>query len=474
MGIIKVNGGSLYQWDTDRSVEITPWKNYTVDEVHFGNPNGATTFVVEPTIENDEVIAHIPNILLQAAINIRVFAVMHTDNGERTVTDCTLGVIARQKPSDYVYTETEVLNYTTLEKRIKELEENGTGGDGKTVMVEFTPTDNDAVLTPSHTSQQIYNFIRNGYQVMAKVDIDAVGVSMIFLPAFANADNVMFVSEFPGDSSDHDVLYSVLSVSGNNALMFDQVTIKEMTGATDQTDGTAGLIPAPVKGQQNRVLFGDAMWKTAYTADQVDALLNKKANKVLVVTATENEDGSITADVNSADIVAYVNGGGESVMKMEDAVLPLIMSEVVSNTAIATYGMTMLAMDGNATPMTVLATVDGTRVTLETFFYDPAEHGFIKADKITESVNYALAQAKESGEFDGEPGQPGTTPHIGANGNWYIGGTDTSVKAKGEPGAKGDPGSDYVLTAEDKTEIAQEAAGLIDTALLSIIGEVSA
>ena len=42
-------------------------------------------------------------------------------------------------------------------------------------------------------------------------------------------------------------------------------------------------------------------------------------------------------------------------------------------------------------------------------------------------------------------GTDGTTPHIGANGNWYIGDTDTGVKAAG---------TDYVLTAADKEEIA--------------------
>ena len=39
----------------------------------------------------------------------------------------------------------------------------------------------------------------------------------------------------------------------------------------------------------------------------------------------------------------------------------------------------------------------------------------------------------------------GVTPHIGENGNWYIGNTDTGVKAAG---------TDYVLTSADKSEIA--------------------
>lgn len=57
-----------------------------------------------------------------------------------------------------------------------------------------------------------------------------------------------------------------------------------------------------------------------------------------------------------------------------------------------------------------------------------------------------------SGE-KGEDGQDGTTPHIGGNGNWYLGERDTGVQAqgpKGNPGADGKdgaPGKDGLTTA---------------------------
>ena len=63
--------------------------------------------------------------------------------------------------------------------------------------------------------------------------------------------------------------------------------------------------------------------------------------------------------------------------------------------------------------------------------------GKLDADKLPEAVNTALAQAKASGEFDGDPGAPGVTPHIGTNGNWYIGSADTGVKAQGKDGTNG-------------------------------------
>ena len=49
-----------------------------------------------------------------------------------------------------------------------------------------------------------------------------------------------------------------------------------------------------------------------------------------------------------------------------------------------------------------------------------------------------LDEKVESGYFDGDDG---ITPHIGANGDWYIGETDTNVHAQGPTGATGATGA---------------------------------
>lgn len=54
----------------------------------------------------------------------------------------------------------------------------------------------------------------------------------------------------------------------------------------------------------------------------------------------------------------------------------------------------------------------------------------------------ALADLKGSPGSPGSPGKDGLTPHIGDNGNWYLGGEDTGKPSRGAPGAKGDPGKD--------------------------------
>ena len=57
---------------------------------------------------------------------------------------------------------------------------------------------------------------------------------------------------------------------------------------------------------------------------------------------------------------------------------------------------------------------------------------YLTQDDLQSATDAALAQAKASGEFDGTDG---TTPHIGDNGNWYLGDTDTGKPSRGETGA---------------------------------------
>ena len=47
---------------------------------------------------------------------------------------------------------------------------------------------------------------------------------------------------------------------------------------------------------------------------------------------------------------------------------------------------------------------------------------------------------------DGKDGTNGITPHIGDNGNWYIGSEDTGKPSRGEQGLKGAPGIYYGTT----------------------------
>ena len=53
-----------------------------------------------------------------------------------------------------------------------------------------------------------------------------------------------------------------------------------------------------------------------------------------------------------------------------------------------------------------------------------------------------MAGADGADGKDGTDGKDGETPYIGSNGNWWIGATDTGVKAAGSSGSSGTNGSD--------------------------------
>ena len=127
----------------------------------------------------------------------------------------------------------------------------------------------------------------------------------------------------------------------------------------------------------------------------------------------------------------------------------------------------------------VVAAVDTPLVVIEGPKGDPGKDGHspvVTATKSGEtttiSVDGAAIAAVEDGA-DGKPGAAGAdgiTPHIGDNGNWYLGSTDTgkpsrgATGAPGKDGAKGEPGApgktpvrgtDY-WTADDKQEIVND------------------
>ena len=99
----------------------------------------------------------------------------------------------------------------------------------------------------------------------------------------------------------------------------------------------------------------------------------------------------------------------------------------------------------------------------------------------TISVDGAAIATVEDGA-DGKPGAAGQagaagadgiTPHIGDNGNWYIGSEDTGKPSRGAAGVAGAPGKDGAdghtpvkgtdyWTASDKAEVVAEAAAAVD------------
>lgn len=122
MKIFRIADGrkDFFQWDSRQSLII---ENYIplCNQVHFCNGSTSEALVVEVKEENGIRYCDVPNILLQEAGQIRCYT-FSINNGFKTTHESTFNVIARKKPSSYVYEETEVLNYGVLSKRLTDIE----------------------------------------------------------------------------------------------------------------------------------------------------------------------------------------------------------------------------------------------------------------------------------------------------------------------------------------------------------------
>lgn len=130
MANISVIDGTLYQWNSGRKIRIVPRQGETINRVHYNNGN-----VVFLSEDGDSIVAPIPNILLKSSQNITAYVEVVSAEGVRTVSDCTFSVIAKPKPDDYVYEETEVLTIeAVVENALNEAKESGEfdGNDGYT------------------------------------------------------------------------------------------------------------------------------------------------------------------------------------------------------------------------------------------------------------------------------------------------------------------------------------------------------
>lgn len=111
---------SFYQWDLNQKIASTELK--VGDQVHFFNMKQQTALVVKAYELDNKIVADVPNILLQSSYPIYVYHYVTVDGSSFTKREYKFDVEQRAKPDDYVYTETEVLTYTSLDKRITDLE----------------------------------------------------------------------------------------------------------------------------------------------------------------------------------------------------------------------------------------------------------------------------------------------------------------------------------------------------------------
>lgn len=157
---------SFYQWDLNQKISGGELK--VGDEVHFFNIKQSKALVLKAYSYDEKVVVDVPNILLQSSHPITVYRYIKNDDESFTIATHQFIVEQRPKPDDYVYTETEVLNYASLDKRIAELEKGG-GGSGEPGEDGFSPiatveqTESGATITITDKNGTTTATVINGY-----------------------------------------------------------------------------------------------------------------------------------------------------------------------------------------------------------------------------------------------------------------------------------------------------------------------
>lgn len=106
--------GKFVQWDKDRQVLISGLEPTDGTEIHVSMPNDDHGAYVVRFADGK---ADIPNILLtmNGVLTVSIY------EGNRTTFSVVFSVTEHEKPDDYIYTETEVLSYKTLDEKIGDL-----------------------------------------------------------------------------------------------------------------------------------------------------------------------------------------------------------------------------------------------------------------------------------------------------------------------------------------------------------------
>ena len=110
----------VYQWDINVKLLLDE-SNKSADEVHFSARFSRVSLSVEVVHTEDSSYVIIPNILLQKPNDIIAYSYITNVDGSYTKYDTIIPVIARPKPSGYIYEETEILTWKTLDDKIDDL-----------------------------------------------------------------------------------------------------------------------------------------------------------------------------------------------------------------------------------------------------------------------------------------------------------------------------------------------------------------
>lgn len=323
---------SLWQWDLNQQLTVAG----DCTEVHYLNRGAPSTL----TVAVKDGKADIPNILLQKAGRLVVYAYIIDAQDHHTKVCETFGIAPRPKPAEYVYTETEVKTWSDLQAQIGDLadlatDEKGSlvaaineaaqsgGGGAGAWYVTLTP-DDDGNITADKTMAEIEAAYQAGYAVYCIYLYSAIFVSIpTIAPLTIHRENAQYT--FCGVGT-MDKLYSFqfeLKESGWTVLQKEIPQKSDIPAAYILPKATANALggvkadPATADDTQPVRIDDSGKLVTAAGSGDISLGLTSAAVGQTIKVKTVDTDGRPT----SWEAADMASGSGEVWEKVADVTL---------------------------------------------------------------------------------------------------------------------------------------------------------
>lgn len=223
--------------------------------------------------------------------------------------------------------------------------------------------------------------------------------------------------ENPLADGENCTIQSIKEVEGGNEVVFAWVT----EDGTPKTDTM--FVENGKNGESGEK--GEAFTYEDFTAEQLEALKGEKGEK-----GDPGEDGQDGTDGKTP----FIGENGNWWIGDTDTGVKVTGEDGEDGKSFTYEDFTEEQLEALKGEPGESATDEQIKTAVESYLTEnPVEGGTVSDEQIAEAVNTYLTENPVNGE-KGEDGEDGITPHIGDNGNWFIGEVDTGTKATGEDG----------------------------------------
>ena len=419
--MLTLNDGrsELWQWDTGRKLTV----DADCSQVHFSNK----VFGRSIDVDVSDGVAIIPDILLQTDKDLNAWAFVGTAENGYTKISKTLKVNRRSKPADYVFTPPDQTSLEEIKEKIDYLESIQDPDAIKEAVEDYL--EKNPVEAPVQSV--------NGKTGSVKLTSEDVGaISQDKLQEATN--EALAQAKASGDFDGEDGYTPVKGI--------DYFTDEDKTEIAEMA---AELVEVPDSGGNVDL--------TGYATEQyVQEYAQPKGEYLTEVP----EDYAKTEDIPTKpeDIGAQPAGNYLTEVPSGYATEEFVKNKIAE----AELGGEEVDLSGYAQKSELPTKVSQLQNDSGYLTEHQDISGKLDASALPTAINTALAQAKASGEFDGQPGKDGKDGYTPVKGVDYFDGKDGKNGENGEDGYTPVRGTDY-WTAADKTQMVSDVLDALPT-----------